>query len=238
MWLVLCENLVGQRNASGLLLSRLVRWLASLSSGLQPSCLFALTLSCLLIELSPASEPDARSRLAVERPSVGWAARSRSIDSVPAWESSAAVRRSGAWRKAPIRPLRELAQVRRVDRPDGVQRVVPSPDGLQVTTSGRRGRVLESWQRVIWLQDYNTRVVVLGTTLGMLLANAPVVWFGERITRLIPLQWVHRVSAAIFLILGALILLGQDSDAQPPTPAPNVAPVASPTPDASASARP
>ena len=159
------RGLERQRNASGLLLSRFVRWLASLSSGLQPSCLFALTLSCLLIELSPASEPDARSRLAVERPSVGWAARSRSIDSVPAWESSAAVRRSGAWRKAPIRPLRELAQVRRVDRPDGVQRVVPSPDGLQVTTSGRRGRVLESWQRVIWLQDYNTRVVVLGTTL-------------------------------------------------------------------------
>lgn len=80
--------------------------------------------------------------------------------------------------------------------------------------------------------------VVLGTTLGMLLANAPVVWFGERITRLIPLTWVHRVSAAIFLILGALILLGQDSDPQPQTPAPSVAPVVSPTPDASASARP
>ena len=50
--------------------------------------------------------------------------------------------------------------------------------------------------------------VVAGTTLGMLLANAPVVWFGERITRLVPLQWVHRTSAAVFVVLGVLVLVG------------------------------
>lgn len=44
--------------------------------------------------------------------------------------------------------------------------------------------------------------VVAGTTLGMMLANAPVVWLGERMTRLVPLRWVHLVSAAIFLVLG------------------------------------
>ena len=49
--------------------------------------------------------------------------------------------------------------------------------------------------------------VVMGTTLGMLLANAPVVWLGERITRRIPLTQVHRISAAIFVVLGALVLL-------------------------------
>jgi putative Ca2+/H+ antiporter (TMEM165/GDT1 family) len=49
--------------------------------------------------------------------------------------------------------------------------------------------------------------VVMGTTLGMLLANAPVVWLGERITRRIPLTLVHRISAAIFVALGALVLL-------------------------------
>jgi len=49
--------------------------------------------------------------------------------------------------------------------------------------------------------------VVMGTTLGMLLANAPVVWLGERITRRIPLTLVHRISAAIFVVLGALVLL-------------------------------
>ncbi len=50
--------------------------------------------------------------------------------------------------------------------------------------------------------------VVAGTTLGMMLANAPVVWFGERITRLVPLTWVHRISAAVFVVLGVLVLLG------------------------------
>jgi len=50
--------------------------------------------------------------------------------------------------------------------------------------------------------------VVAGTTLGMMLANAPVVWFGERITRLVPLTWVHRISAAVFVVLGLLVLFG------------------------------
>lgn len=49
--------------------------------------------------------------------------------------------------------------------------------------------------------------VVAGTTLGMMLANAPVVWFGERITRLIPLKWVHRISALVFVVLGVLVLV-------------------------------
>ena len=50
--------------------------------------------------------------------------------------------------------------------------------------------------------------VVAGTTLGMMLANAPVVWLGERMTRLVPLRVVHVVSALIFLVLGLAALLG------------------------------
>jgi len=50
--------------------------------------------------------------------------------------------------------------------------------------------------------------VVAGTTLGMMLANAPVVWLGERVTRLLPLRMVHIVSALIFLGLGLFALLG------------------------------
>ena len=46
--------------------------------------------------------------------------------------------------------------------------------------------------------------VVAGTTLGMMLANAPVVWLGERVTRLVPLRVVHVVSAIIFAALGVL----------------------------------
>jgi Ca2+/H+ antiporter, TMEM165/GDT1 family len=48
--------------------------------------------------------------------------------------------------------------------------------------------------------------VVIGTTLGMMLANAPVVWFGEAITKRVPMAWVHKVSAAIFVVLGLLAL--------------------------------
>ena len=46
--------------------------------------------------------------------------------------------------------------------------------------------------------------VVAGTTFGMMLANAPVVWLGERVTRLLPLVVVHRVSALIFAVLAVL----------------------------------
>ncbi|AVS83016.1 UPF0016 domain-containing protein [Paracidovorax avenae] len=48
--------------------------------------------------------------------------------------------------------------------------------------------------------------VVAGTTLGMMLANAPVVWLGERITRRVPIRAVHVVSAVIFLVLGLIAL--------------------------------
>ena len=51
--------------------------------------------------------------------------------------------------------------------------------------------------------------VVAGTTLGMMLANAPVVWLGERMTRLVPLRAVHIVSALIFLAFGLFALLGR-----------------------------
>src|SRR3954468_22193270 len=49
--------------------------------------------------------------------------------------------------------------------------------------------------------------VVAGTTLGMMLANVPAVWFGDRLVRKVPIRLVHLVSAAIFLVLGAVVLL-------------------------------
>ncbi|WP_027474804.1 TMEM165/GDT1 family protein [Curvibacter gracilis] len=48
--------------------------------------------------------------------------------------------------------------------------------------------------------------VVAGTTLGMMLANAPVVWLGDRLTRRVPIRVVHLVSALIFAVLGGLAL--------------------------------
>ena len=48
--------------------------------------------------------------------------------------------------------------------------------------------------------------VVAGTTLGMMLANAPVVWFGDAITRKVPIRVVHTIGALVFLVLGVLAL--------------------------------
>lgn len=48
--------------------------------------------------------------------------------------------------------------------------------------------------------------VVAGTTLGMMLANAPVVWLGDRITRAVSIRVVHAVSAVIFVGLAAAAL--------------------------------
>jgi Ca2+/H+ antiporter, TMEM165/GDT1 family len=50
--------------------------------------------------------------------------------------------------------------------------------------------------------------VVAGTTLGMMLANAPVVWLGDTITQRLPLRRVHQISAALFAVLGTAALLG------------------------------
>ena len=49
--------------------------------------------------------------------------------------------------------------------------------------------------------------VVAGSTLGMMLANVPAVYFGEAVARRVSMRWVHGVSALIFLVLGLLTLL-------------------------------
>ncbi len=49
--------------------------------------------------------------------------------------------------------------------------------------------------------------VVAGTTLGMMLANVPAVFFGDRVAARISMKWVHGISAAIFAALGVLTLL-------------------------------
>ena len=51
--------------------------------------------------------------------------------------------------------------------------------------------------------------VVAGTTLGMMLANAPVVWFGDKITKKLPIKTIHRICAVIFLVLGIAALLAK-----------------------------
>jgi putative Ca2+/H+ antiporter (TMEM165/GDT1 family) len=50
--------------------------------------------------------------------------------------------------------------------------------------------------------------VVLGTTLGMLVANVPAVLLGERIVRHVPIAIVHRIAAALFAAIGVALLAG------------------------------
>jgi len=51
-------------------------------------------------------------------------------------------------------------------------------------------------------------VVTAGTTLGMMLANAPALWLGDALLKRVPIAWVHRIAAVVFLGLGVAVLLG------------------------------
>ncbi len=49
--------------------------------------------------------------------------------------------------------------------------------------------------------------VTLGTTLGMMLANAPAVWIGQKFTKRMPIKWVHAVAAVTFIAIGIATLV-------------------------------
>lgn len=51
-------------------------------------------------------------------------------------------------------------------------------------------------------------VVVVGTTLGMMIANVPAVLLGDRIAEKLPVRLVHVVAACIFATLGIMTLIG------------------------------
>ena len=51
-------------------------------------------------------------------------------------------------------------------------------------------------------------LVVIGTTLGMLIADVPAVFVGDKLAAKIPMRLVHSIAAAIFAILGGATLLG------------------------------
>ena len=48
--------------------------------------------------------------------------------------------------------------------------------------------------------------VVSGTTLGMMLANVPVIYLGNRFASKLPTKTLHIVAALIFVVLGGLAL--------------------------------
>ena len=51
-------------------------------------------------------------------------------------------------------------------------------------------------------------LVVIGTTLGMLIADVPAVFVGDKLANRIPMKLVHSIAAGIFALLGIATLLG------------------------------
>ncbi|MYM37943.1 TMEM165/GDT1 family protein [Duganella qianjiadongensis] len=54
-------------------------------------------------------------------------------------------------------------------------------------------------------------MVVAGTTLGMLIADVPAVFVGDKLSSRIPMRLVHSIAAAVFACLGVATLLGAGS---------------------------
>jgi putative Ca2+/H+ antiporter (TMEM165/GDT1 family) len=67
-------------------------------------------------------------------------------------------------------------------------------DKTQIATVALAARFQDLW------------AVVAGTTLGMLIADAPAVFVGGRLAQKIPMTLVHAIAAAIFVVLGVLTL--------------------------------
>lgn len=49
--------------------------------------------------------------------------------------------------------------------------------------------------------------VMLGTTVGMMIANAPAVFIGNKMADRLPISLIHKIGAAIFLIVGISTLV-------------------------------
>ena len=76
--------------------------------------------------------------------------------------------------------------------------LVEMGDKTQIATVALAARYSELW------------AVVAGTTVGMLLANAPVVLLGERLMKRLPVGLVHKVAASVFIVLGIAVVTGTE----------------------------
>jgi putative Ca2+/H+ antiporter (TMEM165/GDT1 family) len=49
--------------------------------------------------------------------------------------------------------------------------------------------------------------VILGTTVGMMIANIPAVWLGRKFTERLPIKLVHAIAAVVFIGLGIATII-------------------------------
>jgi putative Ca2+/H+ antiporter (TMEM165/GDT1 family) len=59
-------------------------------------------------------------------------------------------------------------------------------------------------------------MVVLGTTLGMMIANAPAVWMGEAFAHRVNMKIMRWIAAGLFVLLGILALVAGNAAARGP----------------------
>lgn len=52
-----------------------------------------------------------------------------------------------------------------------------------------------------------TWIIIIGTTLGMLAANVPVVYAGRWLLEKISLDWARRAACAVFVLIGVLTIV-------------------------------
>lgn len=57
-------------------------------------------------------------------------------------------------------------------------------------------------------QSASAYLVILGTTLGMMIANVPAVLLGDRLAERISTDLMHRIAAGLFVLLGIFVLSG------------------------------
>ena len=72
--------------------------------------------------------------------------------------------------------------------------IVEMGDKTQIATAALAARFASVW------------IVAAGTTSGMMLANIPAAFFGQAVTRIVPLAMMRYVSAAIYAVLGVISL--------------------------------
>ena len=59
---------------------------------------------------------------------------------------------------------------------------------------------------VLAAQYQPVSMVILGSTIGMMLANVPVVFFGGMMADRLPVIWIRRSAASLFAVLGVVAI--------------------------------
>ena len=101
----------------------------------------------------------------------------------------------------------------KADEAEDTSRVAASNFGAFALTAGaffiaEMGDKTQIATAVLAAQFGNVTAVVAGTTLGMLLADVPVVLLGNIGARRIPFKLVRRIAAALFALMGVIALIG------------------------------